>query len=251
VVIRKMHNKYEDHRYYLCPLFAPLWFTSFMEHVFQKYWRTTFANYQTEPGRFAIPEFRDPLMSPRFAFGPFVDGAYFNFIGDPEEIERVAEKLGFKRSRTFMLGTKTLEGWRPRALDAEVLPLKEAIERPEMWEILSDGFPAHVRLLKAMLGFLPNTRARYLTTFLNENPGGPPAGVVTVGVCEESALVLTAAIRSSSRGKKLGYDLVEAAAQSALALGAREAVFWTEHEFLLKFADEVTGYSIFQRAESK
>ncbi len=130
-------------------------------------------------------------------------------------------------------------------MNVKRMPLTHALMKPELWTILGEGFPGNEAMLRRLLIFLPKTEARYITIFLEAD--GEPAATVTVGAAAETALVLTACVRPKFRGRGLTHDLVEAAAQSALELGAREAVFWSDREFLMKFADRVVDYSIYRR----
>jgi hypothetical protein len=218
-----------------------------MEHSFVRYWQKTFKPYQKSPKQFDVPGFADPILCANFLDRIPLGGthAHFNFVGDDREIHLQALEAGYRRTHRFQLGTRSLRDWPSRPTEAQRMPLAHALMKPEFWEIIGDAFPESESILRRLLIFLPKTEAQYVTNFLEAD--GEPAAVVTVGVTEETALVLTGAVRKKFRGRGLTHKLVEAAAQSAIALGAREAIFWTEKEFLLKFADRVTDYTIYRR----
>jgi hypothetical protein len=218
-----------------------------MEHAFVRYWQKTFKPYRKSDLQFEVPGFADPILNANFLDRIPLGGAlsHFNFVGDDREIHLQAVEAGYRRTHRFQLGTRSLRGWPVRGIPSTRMPLSHALMRPEFWEILGEAFPESEAMLKRLLIFLPKTEAKYLTSFIEAD--GEPAAVITVGAVEETALVMTGAVRKKFRGRGLTHQLVEAAAQSAIELGAREAVFWTERHFLVKFADRVTDYSIYRR----
>lgn len=225
-----------------------------MEHPLITYWRSTFRPYQ-KPGdqglSFFLPLFPDPLMSPRFANGTWRAGVNFepsvshlNFIGRADESE--LRRQSFQHKQRFQLALRKVGKTQVKGFEVEKVPLYKAVLREDFWSLLERSFPNDIRFMRQLLPFLPVTNAVYTTAFLRD--GGQTVGLMNVGVSARVALAMNAAVLPEVRGRGVCRALVDVAAQVARDHNAKQAVFWTQHEFLLRFADSADEYNIFVRA---
>lgn len=209
-----------------------------MRHPLVTYWKSTFAQYNYAEGAFFLPNFPDPIMSPIFTeAGPHQNRILSKNIPPPKNATLI---------KSFKVGTCRLNHWPDYLGPTEIQPLHVAVVRENFWQILEQSFPKDMAYLRKLLPFLPVTNALYKTIFI-KTEDGRTAGLVNLGVSDHVALVLTAAILPEFRGHKLCRQIVNIAGSTAQKLGAEWAVYWTEHDFLLKYAHQVHHYQIFLR----
>lgn len=217
-----------------------------MKHPLVQYWQSTFSAWSCSdnPLTFLIPGFGDPVMSACFAE---VDRrTHYNYIGD----HPLSALNGYSLSKSFSLGTYNLLNAASERESAEAMttPLADAIKLEHFWMILNGSFPNDLPYLRRLLPFLLETKAEYTTAFVIE--ANKPVGLVNVGVSGRNALVLTASILPNFRGRGLCHDLVGIAKNIARENGAETAMYWTEHPFLLRYADQIYAYQIFRRTQA-
>jgi hypothetical protein len=226
------------------------------EHPLIQFWVGAYAQMSTVHKygiSFCHPLFKDPLMSPNFLTSPiheFVKEsskfAHLNCISsDSIESENIAN---FRIVKRFFLGTVKIESpkMKPK-LECDVMPLHQATHLPEFFELLRDGFPHDIEFLKRMIFELPASNAHYYCLTIKQSE--KILGFLNIGIFGSISLIFNTVIREEFRNQSLSNELFAHAKIFLKSKNVKQAVFWTNHQGLVKQAHSVDCYTIYSKIQ--
>ncbi len=245
-----------------------------------QYWKETFPHYYKETQsvvQFQSPEFKDPIMSAVFMKKPVKTDAagsnvydseyikenlelpYFSLIIEKELSEsklslvhNSVKKAGYAEIIRFHLGVRHLEGISVSESETNqkisVLPLSEAIEKKEYWQLLEQGFPEDFEFLLKLMPHLSKSASKYEVIQLMDNREHPIA-MLHLGQSNEIALANNVAVAKEFRRSGLAIQLIDFTIDYAKKSGVEKILFWTEHDFLRQYADDHYIYATYTKKE--
>lgn len=190
--------------------------------MIERYWREMFGDFEVRTGKFEIPGFPEPLMSPHFGVR--------NIIGDTQVEAQLSFSLcEFKEwdSAEVIMG------------QAERQTLAEATESASFWQLQSTEQAESVAFLQRLLPFLCQRPYRHEHYFVRDEKG--LLASVLVGHTPCASFLFNALVRSDARKRGLS-KMLHLAIRSQNR--GRKVFFWTKHPYLCSDAQRIVGHHV-------
>lgn len=190
--------------------------------MIERYWREMFGDFEVLPGKFEIPGFAEPLMSPHFGVR--------NIVGDTQA----------KTQLSFSLCE--FEEWGEEEVVLEQVErqtLAEALACPRFWQLQTSEQGDTAPFLKRLLAFLCERPYQHEHYFVSDEKG--PMASVLVGHAPCASFLFNALVRSDARRRGLSKRLHFAIRSQNRG---RKTFFWTKHPYLCTDAQRIVGHHV-------
>src|SRR5690606_1899968 len=135
-------------------------------------------------------------------------------------------------NQSFRLGVSQTSDQKP-SIDYQVDSLAHASKYAWYEDLLKEGFPSDYQFLAKLTEFLLTTNA----TYLNICSGDKPFAMTNLAIANDIALIFNGVVSLPLRSKGIAGSLFKTALYEAHLRGAKELLFWTKHEGLLRYSE--------------